>query len=324
MSFSGYSFCKPHSASYALVSFKSAWLRAHYPAEFMAAVISNQGGYYRTFAYVSEARRMGLEVSGPDINHSDEHYTGCGNKLRAGLMQIKGLSRAGLAGLLAERERAGPYQSFGDFLARARPSHADAELLVKAGCFDEVQGGESRPSLLWELWSYSGEKKERAARLPLVAESTPLPKPAGYDGPMILRQEEETLGFLLSRHPLELYLAELPPFSYVPACELPLWKGKRVTTLGWYVTGKLTESKKGEPMEFLSFEDTTAIYETTFFPKAYRRFCSLVGRERPYLLTGRVEEDFGAVTLTVDLVKPLSLPEHNRPSFVHASPAGGI
>ena len=78
MSFAGYSFCKPHSASYAQVSFKSAYLRAHYPAEFIAAVISNQGGFYSTFAYLSEARRMGLTILLPDVNASDWAYTGHG------------------------------------------------------------------------------------------------------------------------------------------------------------------------------------------------------------------------------------------------------
>ena len=83
-SFSGYSFCKPHSASYALVSFKSAYLKAHHPAEFMAAVLSNGGGYYSTFAYISEARRMGIEVLGPDINESRLPYTGKGKTIRTG------------------------------------------------------------------------------------------------------------------------------------------------------------------------------------------------------------------------------------------------
>ena len=81
------------------------------------------------------------------------------------------------------------------------------------------------------------------------------------------------------------------------------WIGKRVATLGWYVTGKLVETKDGEPMEFLSFEDTTAIYEATFFPETYRRFCRMIDSERPYLLEGKVEEDFGAISLTVDRVR---------------------
>ena len=85
LSFSGYSFCKPHSASYALVSFKSAYLKSHYPAEFMAAVLSNGGGYYSTFAYVSECRRMGLEMRLPEINDSAKSYTGADIQVLEGL-----------------------------------------------------------------------------------------------------------------------------------------------------------------------------------------------------------------------------------------------
>jgi len=89
MSFSGYSFCKPHSASYARVSFQAAYLKTHYPAEFMAAVISNQGGFYSTFAYVSETRRMGLEILPPDVNQSDLRWKGRSGCLRVGLLSIK-------------------------------------------------------------------------------------------------------------------------------------------------------------------------------------------------------------------------------------------
>src|SRR5208283_1673456 len=93
-SFSGYSFCKPHSASYALVSFKSAYLKAHHPAEFMAAVLSNGGGYYSTFAYISEARRMGIDVKGPDINESRFSYTGRGKTIRTGFQQLKAIRKS--------------------------------------------------------------------------------------------------------------------------------------------------------------------------------------------------------------------------------------
>ena len=82
MSFDGYSFCKPHSASYARVSFQAAYLKVHHPAEFMAAVISNRGGFYSAFAYVSEARRLGLEVLRPDVHASEVRWTGKGNTLR--------------------------------------------------------------------------------------------------------------------------------------------------------------------------------------------------------------------------------------------------
>jgi DNA-directed DNA polymerase III PolC len=106
MSFAGYSFCKPHSASYAQVSFKSAYLRAHYPAEFIAAVVSNQGGYYSAFAYLSEGRRMGLTILPPDINESVWAYSGSGTTVRVGLMQIKGLQEDLAKRIIAERRKA--------------------------------------------------------------------------------------------------------------------------------------------------------------------------------------------------------------------------
>jgi len=118
MGFDGYSFCKPHSASYTLVAYKSAYLRAHYPAEFMASVISNGGGYYSTFGYVSEARRMGLAILLPDVNRSDITYTGKDKAVRIGLMQIKGMTLEAKEAVIQERKKNGPYGSFQDFLDR--------------------------------------------------------------------------------------------------------------------------------------------------------------------------------------------------------------
>ncbi|MGE0469545.1 MAG: DNA polymerase III subunit alpha, partial [Nitrospira sp.] len=133
MSFAGYSFCKPHSASYAQVSFKSAYLRAHYPAEFIAAVVSNQGGYYSAFAYLSEGRRMGLTILPPDINASTWAYTGSGKAVRVGFMQIKGLQEDLVKRIMAEREANGPFRSLSNFLSRVKLDYAQAKLLIKAG-----------------------------------------------------------------------------------------------------------------------------------------------------------------------------------------------
>ncbi|KPL08990.1 hypothetical protein AMJ71_07640 [candidate division TA06 bacterium SM1_40] len=306
LSFSGYSFCKPHSASYALVSFKSAYLRAHYPAEFMAAVISNQGGYYATFAYVSEAKRMGLAVLPPDINLSEEPYTGVDREVRIGLMQLKGLSSAGLEAILEERRRGGPYGSFAEFLDRVDIDPSDVKVLIKAGCFDSIAGGRTRPQLMWQLYAVMGER-----RLGKHLDD-PLPEVPDYDEGMLLRHEVEVLGFLVSRHPLTLFEDELRDISYVEGKDLGRYAGRRVSTVGWWVTSKLVTTKTDEPMEFVSFEDTTAIYETTFFPRAYRRFCHMLSRTRPYLLWGKVEEDFGAITFTVDDVAFLDEPLPQR------------
>ncbi|HKY33007.1 MAG TPA: DNA polymerase III subunit alpha, partial [Candidatus Polarisedimenticolia bacterium] len=163
LSFSGYSFCKPHSASYALVSFKSAYLKAHHPAEFMAAVLSNQGGYYSTFAYVSECRRMGLAVRLPDVNESGIPYTGSGREVRVGLMQVQGLSAGAMEALLRERESGGPFGSLEDLLDRVVLDPADARRLIKAGAFDGVSGGAgSRPGLMWRWARWNAARAGRA------------------------------------------------------------------------------------------------------------------------------------------------------------------
>ena len=337
LSFAVYSFCKPHSASYAMVSFRSAWLRAHYPAEFMAAVISNQGGYYQPFSYVSEVKRMGIRVLPPDVNKSDRHYTGRGREMRVGLMQLKGLRDETLEALLEERKRAGAFGSFGEMRKRVAIPPSDAELLVKSGACDALAGPRSRAELLWELYldgrgetgtdpeGASAARAERgrgqrpegagpvsprprgtAATLdlfpPVPAQA---PKAPPYDRPTMLRHEVETLGFLVSAHPLEPYERALHGRGITPARDLEKRAGQRVSVLGWHVTSKLAQTKHDEPMEFVTFEDTTGLVDATFFPRAYERFCHLLTSTRPFILTGRVEEEYGVCTLNVERVERL-------------------
>jgi len=303
LSFGGYSFCKPHSASYALVSCKAAWLKANHPAEFMAAVISNQGGFYSPFAYLSEARRQGLGIESPDINASSWHYTGQGNVLRIGLMQIQGACRAGVEDLLQERERHGMFRNFRDFLSRTGLDPTDVRILIKAGCFDALEGRECRPALMWELLERHRHLEPAKSGLLFEEPAPNLPAPPHYDERTVLRQELETLGMLASRHPLDLHRKILERLRPVPATEMSRWVGRYITMAGWWVTGKPVQTRLGQPMEFVSFEDTTDLFDTTFFPRAYTRFCRMLARHRPYLLQGRVEEEFGVATLNVERVE---------------------
>lgn len=328
LSFSGYSFCKPHSASYAMVSFKSAYLRAHHPAEFMAAVISNQGGYYSSFAYISEARRLGLAVLPPDVNASGIAYAGETNQaddgrsgwLRVGLMQLKSLNAASAETVVSERERNGRFRSFDDFVARTRVPPSDVKILIKAGAMDCF--GMTRPAMMWRLYDLTGsiasqprqrelfdeETSDAELQLKTASPSAPLESAdddrgiPNYDEKTLLRHEIETLGFLISRHPLDLYRDILRRVPFVRASEMHRYAGRRITMIGWLVTSKLVHTKNGEPMEFVSFEDTTALYETVFFPEAYRRFCHILSHVKPYILRGRVDVEANACTLTVDWV----------------------
>ncbi|MEJ2169526.1 MAG: DNA polymerase III subunit alpha [Desulfobacterales bacterium] len=311
MSFSGYSFCKPHSASYARVSFQAAYLKLHHPAEFMAAVISNQGGFYSTFAYVSEARRLGLEILPPDVNASEIRWTGRDDAVRVGLLSIKGLS-AETQQRLVDRRRPDPYHSLRDVLDRVRPAEDEARALIHCGALDGLNPGGNRAALMWQLagWLktrstgsiphprslFAGADQPPADLLP------PLPPEDEHDR---LRREFAVLGFLCDRHPMELYADARQKLHTVKAVDLPHHRGRRVRLAGWLITGKVVTTKHGDPMEFLTFEDETGIVETTFFPQAYHRFCHMLDRARPYLLTGKVEEDWGALTLTVDRVEAL-------------------
>ncbi|MGD8563987.1 MAG: DNA polymerase III subunit alpha [Desulfarculaceae bacterium] len=306
MSFSGYSFCKPHSASYARVSFQAAYLKIHFPAQFMAAVISNQGGFYSTFAYVSEARRLGLAILPPCVNQSQVHWTGQDKQLRVGLMAIKGLGQATRRRLLKAREMR-PFVSFGDFMRRARPEDDEARALINAGVFEALHPGLEPARLLWQLAQHRQATQRRGNMdsffMPELGQAPPLPPSALRDR---LRRQYAVLGFLVDRHPMELFASALKGRNLVKACDLRRHIGRRVSLAGWLITGKTVSTNKREPMQFLTFEDQTGLVEATFFPEAYHRFHMMLDWSHPYLLSGLVEENFGVPTLTVDGVERIA------------------
>ncbi len=301
MSFVGYSFCKPHSASYAQVSFKSAYLRAHYPAEFMASVISNQGGFYSTSAYLSEAKRMGLTVLPPDINAGMWAYTGNGCAIRVGFMQIKGLQREFLDAIIEERNANGPHTSLREFLERVEVEPAQTRLLIKAGCFDSIAGEVTRPGLLWRLYAREGfSYPKKGKRLPFFEHtSRALPIPPEYGDNQKIKDEIELFGFPISKHPLELFQNAFKGYECVPASEMHSYAGKTVQMVGWLITEKLAETYDGQPMEFTTFEDLTGLYDATLFPKIFQKYGHLLTGGKPYFVEGLVEEDLGEYTLTV-------------------------
>jgi len=309
--FDGYSFCKPHSASYTMVAYKSAYLSAHYPAEFMASVISNHGGYYSTLSYISEARRMGLEVLPPDINESEIKYIGKNRQIRVGLMQLKEITQEAKEAIIHTRVKTGPFISLEDFLNRTRPHiHLqDVRILIKGGCFDDTAQGISRPGLVWEAIRFFARKEEKKTPGLFDLGKTParvLPlkrdRQAPYPKHVMLRHEAQVFGFILSVHPLTLCGDILKSLDYVRAEDLHSLVGREVITIGWPVSGKTVHTKEGEPMKFITFEDLTAVYEAVFSPKVYHRFCHILNVTGPYILKGRVEKTFNAINITVSRV----------------------
>jgi error-prone DNA polymerase len=311
MSFSGYSFCKPHSASYARVSFQAAYLKVHFPSEFMAAVISNQGGFYSTFAYVSESRRLRLRVLPPDVNQSEIRWTGHGEVIRVGLLSIKALSGKTRDKIISERKKS-PFSDLSDFLDRVCPEEPEVRVLIHCGALDQLQEKQSRVALLWELSARQNSPRQKQTTYALFpGQSTndmPLPLFPPENEQARLRREFSVLGFLCDRHPMTLYDHVLKNIGIIKAGQIPQFINKQIRFAGWLITGKTVHTKHGDPMEFLTFEDDTGIVETTFFPKAYNRFCHILDRGRPYILTGTVDQDWGAVTLTVKKVEKIMAP----------------
>jgi DNA polymerase-3 subunit alpha/error-prone DNA polymerase len=308
MSFAGYSFCKPHSASYARVSFQAAYLKCHFPAEFMAAVISNQGGFYSIGAYVSEARRLDLFILPPCVNQSRLRWTGQGDKVRVGLMSVKGLGQKTIARLITAREQR-PFCGFDDFLKRVRPELDEARALIQAGAFETLHPGEEPARLLWQLARH-GRIAPRQGRAESLFNKGPLEAPPLPRTPPLerLRREYAVLGFLLEKHPMEIFRPRLKGQSLLRTCEVRGHINQKVRVAAWLITGKTVSTSKHLPMQFLTFEDETGLLETVFFPEAYRRFHMIMDWNHPYILEGVVDENFGAVTLTVSDCKRLVSP----------------
>ncbi|MBN1761265.1 MAG: hypothetical protein JW863_23270, partial [Chitinispirillaceae bacterium] len=293
-SFQGYSFCKPHSASYVQVSFQSAWLKAHHPAQFMAAVLSNYGGFYTTQAYISEAMRMGLKILPPDVNKSTVAYTAAGRTIRVGFRQIKGLSSRGARAVVAQREEEGDYHTMEEFLERTGCSEDDGEKFILSGALDTISGEQNRSRLFWELRRFfrNGDRGETVPPL------TP------YSSGEIIRLQYRSLGYLTDCHPITLVTANRKRPS-LRAVYLDRSIGKKVALHGWCVTSKTVSTATGAAMEFVTFEDETGIFETVFFPDVYARCAMPLSLQSAFLVGGIVTEEFGVAVLEVESIVKL-------------------
>ncbi len=318
MSFAGYSFCKGHSCSYIRVAQHSCYLRAHHPAEFMAAVLANGGGFYHPFAYIAEAMRMGLTIRPPDVNASEFRTTGRDRELRVGFQFIKGLSadaverieqaRVGPASVPVRAGATRPFPSFDDFRTRTGLRPDDLRLLVKVGALDSIAEGMTRPMLLWaidaEAAAATGSPSRATgaqaslATLGAVPPAAP-PRLREYSAERRRRAEYELLGFTTESHPMALYREELARFRVVPTTELHKHVGRSVLAAGMLTTAKPVHTIKDEPMEFATFDDGHGLIEAVLFPRIYHERGHVLFDQGPFIFRGKVEQEFGAITLTI-------------------------
>ncbi len=303
LSFAGYSFCKGHSCSYIQVAQQSCYLRANHPAEFFAAVLSNGGGFYRPFAYVAEARREGLTIRPPDVNASEYRCTGAGTTLQIGLQFVKGLSHAGMERLLTARGAGGPFADPRDLRRRSGLTPDDLRLLIRVGALDGIAGGMTRPMLLWGVDALARRHATRravmAGTLPGMDPPPSIPRLREYDEERRRREEYELLGFLTEAHPMTLHRDRLQRLRTVASTALHQHVGETVLLAGMLTTAKPVHTVHEEPMEFATFDDGEGLIEAVLFPDVYRARGHLLFDQGPFLFRGQVEEEFGAVTVTV-------------------------
>ncbi len=310
MSFAGYSFCKGHSCSYIQVAQQSCFLRAHYPAEFFAGVLANGGGFYDAFAYVAEAMRAGITILPPDVNASEIRTRGKGREIRIGLQFVKGLSAEG-AECLTERRNDGTtgslYRDLHDLWRRTGVSADDLRTLIKVGACDSIANGCTRPQMLWEVDRSDSQTVRQSDDFLSVCPSVRPSVPPLREYSSSRKREEEcrAMGFTTHGHPMDLFRERLTRFRIVKSTGLREHVGKTVLCAGMLTTSKPVSTIKDEPMEFATFDDGDGLIETVLFPDVYGKRGHVLFDQGPFLIRGKVEEEFGAVTVTVLAIERL-------------------
>jgi DNA-directed DNA polymerase III PolC len=272
--FAGYAFCKAHSTAYGVEAYQAAWLKRNYPAEFMAAVLSNGKGFYDPLVYVLESYRLGLHFLPPMVNEPGPKFTVHGNAIRVPLTRTKGLADRTIQRLLAERAR-GPFASLADFHRRVKPLPEEMEAMIRAGGFDEF--GQTRTQQFWEaqyLHRTFGGNREPGQGWLLPPPSlerfpgVPLREPTRRER---LEAETELFGYAVSGHPLELF-ADVAWDTYCTVARLGEHVGQTVVTCGLVVEQRTHHQITGEPMKFLTLADWTGMVETELFAQTYKSY----------------------------------------------------
>jgi DNA polymerase-3 subunit alpha/error-prone DNA polymerase len=298
-SFTGFSFCKSHSGSYAQLSFQCAYMKAHYPAQFLSAVISNNHGFYSRDTYLNEARRWGVRILPIDVNESKIKYFGKHDWIRPGIMHTKGLTEASKAAVVEARNSGGRFRNLDDFLQRVRIGRRDVEKLILVGAFDGF--GMSQPELLYRLEGQYGKHRGRlnfrdeGARLNLD----------DYTLTERCLNELDLLGFMLSGNILDILELHPGAKNAVPAKALEENVGKGIQIFGWPVTQRGHTTSRNEPMSFVTIEDKTGAVDVIFWPRNYARFKETLRTPGPFQIWGRVTEDWGTYCLEAENVKPV-------------------
>jgi DNA polymerase-3 subunit alpha len=312
-----------HAGAYGLVAYHTAFCKANYPVEFMAALLTSEmGDTDKIVKYIEECRAMGIRVEPPDVNVSQVTFSVSGQAIRFGLAAIKNVGEAAMETILATRETDGRFQGLEDFCARVDlrlVNRRVVESLIKAGAFDSL--GLSRAQLMTtvEAALEAGQRRQRekvegqASFFDLLPAAAPAPRPEPvavapeWDADQRLAFEKEVLGFYISGHPLARYSSVVESLGITSTGDLAgKSPGSRVLLFGQVAALKETSTKSGNRMAFVTLEDMDGTVEVTVFPEPFKAAGEHLRSREPLLIRGRLDDsDKGRVVLAED-VRPLA------------------
>lgn len=321
--FAGYGFNKSHSTGYALISYQTAYLKANYPLEFMAALLASEMENTDKLAlYISECKRMGIEVLPPDINHSLASFTVKKNKIRFGLGAIKNVGRAGISSTLRVREKEGSFTSIFDFYRRVNLRTVNKrmiESLIKSGAFDCLQGSRAQNLAAIE------EAAEKAVRIQQDREKGQLsfmetlekrgdsftperfPEIEEVPEPRRLAWEKELLGIYVSGHPLEKYRNRISRYAAHSIKELSeLRDQEKVRIVGIITSLTSKNDRRGNRMAFFTLEDLESQIEVLVFSSLYEKRSSYVEEAKLVLVKGRLDATSDPPKVVAEEILPFS------------------
>ena len=325
--FAGYGFNKSHSAAYAYIAYQTAYLKAHYPSPFMAALLSlDMNNTDKVVLYINECKDHEIEVLPPDINESFKDFTVINDRIRFGLAAVKNVGGAALDSIIEVREKEGAYKSLEDFCCRVDGSRVNRrviESLIKAGAFDSLGAKRSQHFAILDQAlerAKSSQRDRESGQISLFAaipsaatddnngQSILMPDINEWEEKEKLAMEKETVGFYITGHPLDNVRQEIKAVADTDCVGLNEWGDQSPVRVGGMVrTFKPHKSKKGDPMGFVTLEDTTGAVEVVIFPTTYAECSHLLSGSEPLIIQGKLEKDERGPKIIADAVDPLSV-----------------
>ncbi|HSL62209.1 MAG TPA: DNA polymerase III subunit alpha [Desulfotignum sp.] len=321
--FGGYGFNKSHSAAYALIAYQTAYLKANFTLEFIAALMtSERGNTDAVLKFMDECRTHDIQVLPPDVNESEAQFIVSKGCIRFGLAAVKGVGSAAIDVIVEARKQGGPFESLYDFCERVPLSKVNKkvlEALIKCGAFDAMGGARSQMMAVLEEALDHGSRiqKEKAdSQLDLFADSglgstvpasIPLmPKMDEWEDNFLLEMEKEALGFYISGHPLDKHRQTIAGFADVDTVTLQdAADGAMIRIGGVIKLLKTHKTKKGEMMAFCALEDRIGSVEVVVFPRIFALTHPLLSQEQAVILEAEVQKKEASVKLLAEKIVPI-------------------